>query len=50
MDWRRILAEAGIAESPGRMEAIAAAKAFTDQRKLAKAQSAKAKSKTKPKN
>ena len=50
MDWTKILAGAGIAESPGRMEAIAAAKGFTEQRKLAKAKSAKAKSKAKAKN
>jgi hypothetical protein len=49
MDWTRILAEAGIPESPGRQEAIAAAKAFTEQRKAAKAQPAKAKPKPKRK-
>jgi hypothetical protein len=47
MDWMRILAEAGIAESPGRQEAVAAAQAFTEKRKAAKAQSAKAKPKPK---
>ena len=32
MDWTRILAEAGITESPGRQEAVVAAKAFTEKR------------------
>jgi hypothetical protein len=50
MDWTRILSEAGIADSPGRQEAIQAAKLFTERRKAAKAQSAKAKSKAKAKN
>jgi hypothetical protein len=50
MDWTRILSEAGIAESPGRIEAIAAAKLFTERRKAAKAQPAKSKPKPKRKN
>jgi hypothetical protein len=49
MDWTRILANAGIAESPGRPEAIAAAKVFTEKRKAAKAQPANAKPKPKQK-
>ena len=49
MDWTRILAKAGIAESPGRLEAVAAAQAFTQARKAAKAESAAAKSKAKRK-
>ena len=49
MNWTRILAEAGIAESPGRQEAVVAAKSFTERRKAAKAQPAKAKAKPKPK-
>jgi hypothetical protein len=47
MDWTRILAKAGIAESPGREEAVVAAKAFTEKRKAAKAEPAKAKPKRK---
>ena len=47
MDWTRILAQAGIAESPGRQEAITAARIFTEKRKAAKAQPAKAKPKPK---
>lgn len=47
MDWTRILADAGIAESPGRQQAIAAARIFTEKRKAAKAQPAKAKPKPK---
>ena len=47
MDWTRILAQGGIAESPGRQEAVAAAQAFTKKRKEAKAQSAKTKLKPK---
>jgi hypothetical protein len=47
MDWTRILANAGIAESPGRQQAIAAARIFTETRKAAKAQPAKAKPKPK---
>jgi hypothetical protein len=49
MDWTRILADAGIPESPGRQEAVVAAKAFTARRKAAKAQPAKAKPKPKRK-
>jgi hypothetical protein len=49
MDWMRILAKAGIAESPGRQEAIAAAQASTKKRKAAKAEPAAPKSKTKRK-
>jgi len=47
MDWTRILAEAGITESPGRQEAVVAAKAFTEKRKATKAQPAKTKPKPK---
>ena len=49
MDWTRILAKAGIAESPGRQEAVAAAQVFTQKRKAAKAEPATAKSKAKRK-
>jgi hypothetical protein len=49
MDWTRILADAGIPESPGRQEAVVAAKAFTARRKATKAQPAKAKPKPKRK-
>ena len=50
MDWTRILSEAGITDSPGRQEAIEAAKLFTERRKAAKAKPAKNKPKPKPKN
>jgi hypothetical protein len=50
MDWTRILAQAGIADSPGRQEAIQAAKLFSERRKAAKAQPAKSKQKPKRKN
>ena len=49
MDWTRILADAGIPDSPGRPEAIAAARLFTEKRKAAKEQPAKPKAKPKAK-
>lgn len=49
MNWTRILAKAGIPESPGRQEAVTAAQAFTQKRKAAKAEPASSKSKTKRK-